>query len=483
MRIDAGRDMTGEGERARRTPDQPAPPGTPATARGPLAQSPSPDAVEQGGWRARNVSHGPQKMIGEAMRSLSALPAWLRRLGYYGLALLLVAIGVIVRMALTRLVGPGLPTYITFYPFVMLAALVGGWGPGLLAILATAAVADYWLLLPAGLFKIESMVDLVGLAFFCAMGLFVSAVAELYRRLRDHLEDLVTVRTAALSQANEQLQEQAEELQAQAEELHAQTEELTTANEELRENEEALRELNATLENKVAERTEELEHRAWQLQKLTLELTEAEERERKRLAAILHDDLQQVLAGAKFHLGLLKGRVKEDAKSREITTQVTDLLGEAIDKSRNLSHELSAPALAQSDLSEAFEWLAEQMQAKHGLVVHLDIRERIELPSEPLRVVLYKAAQELLFNVIKHAGVREATLRLRRGRGRLRLSISDQGQGFDPTDPGRTPGFGLLSIRERVGFLGGRLKIRSATGKGSTFVLTVPNGGKPQDGE
>jgi PAS domain S-box-containing protein len=180
--------------------------------------------------------------IGQARRSLSALPAWLRRLGYYGLALLLVALGVIVRMALTRLVGPGLPTYITFYPFVMLAALLGGWGPGLLAIVATAAVADYWLLLPPGLFKIESMVDIVGLAFFCAMGLFVSVVAELYRRLRDHLEDLVIVRTTALSRANEQLQEQAEELRTQAEELQAQTEELTTANEGLRESEQALRE-------------------------------------------------------------------------------------------------------------------------------------------------------------------------------------------------------------------------------------------------
>ncbi len=239
--------------------------------------------------------------------------------------------------------------------------------------------------------------------------------------------------------------------------------------------EEALREWNATLESKVAQRTEELEHRAGQLQKLTLELTEAEERERERLAEILHDDLQQVLAAAKFQMGLLTSRVRDDAESHEIAEQARDLLGDAIAKSRSLSHELSAPVLSRSDLSEAFEWLAEQMQTKHGFTVHLDLGGRIELASEPLRVLLYKAAQELLFNASKHAGVHEAKLRLRHRRGRLQLLVSDAGRGVDFTEPGHNLGFGLLSIRERVEYLGGRLRIRSAIGKGSIFVITVPD--------
>ena len=70
--------------------------------------------------------------------------------------------------------------------------------------------------------------------------------------------------------------------------------------------EEALRELNATLESKVAQRTAELQQRARQLQKLTLELSQAEERERRRIAVILHEDLQQQIAGAKFHLSLVR---------------------------------------------------------------------------------------------------------------------------------------------------------------------------------
>jgi PAS domain S-box-containing protein len=239
--------------------------------------------------------------------------------------------------------------------------------------------------------------------------------------------------------------------------------------------EQALRELNATLETRVAERTAELEHRARQLQKLTLELTEADERERQRLAEILHDDLQQVLAAAKFHVGLLDGRVRDDTESQEIVGQARDLLVDAITKSRSLSHELSAPVLSRSDLCEAFEWLAEQMQTKHRFTVHLDLGGRMELASEPLRVLLYKAAQELLFNAIKHAGVHEATLRLRHRRGRTWLFVSDQGRGFDSRGLGKASGFGLLSIRERVEYLGGRLKIRSVPGKGSIFAVAVPD--------
>jgi len=239
--------------------------------------------------------------------------------------------------------------------------------------------------------------------------------------------------------------------------------------------EEALRELNATLESKVAERTAELQDRAKQLQKLTLELTEAENRERKRLAEILHDDLQQILAAAKFHLGLVSNQYKDNETLQEMTGQVKGLLVEAIDKSRRLSRELSPPGLAQSDLRETFEWLASQVQAKHGLTVHVDVRDQIELQSEPLKALLYKAAQEMLFNVVKHAQVREARLRLRRRRGNICLAVSDKGRGFDPREAGKTTGFGLLNIRERLNLLGGRMKVRSAKGKGSTFLIIVPD--------
>ena len=237
--------------------------------------------------------------------------------------------------------------------------------------------------------------------------------------------------------------------------------------------EEALRELNATLEAKVVQRTEDLRHTVGQLRQLTLELSQAEDRERKRIADILHEDVQQTLAAAKFHLNLLGNEAYNADEVREIVEQVKHMLKDAIEKSRNLSHELS-PAMYQVELLEILNWLARHMQEKHGLTVRVEAHGPIDSPSEPLKAFLYKVVQELLFNVVKHAGVSAARIRVRRMGQSLWLSVVDQGCGFDPQRLERAGGFGLLGIRERIQLLGGCMRIRSTPGAGSRFLLAVP---------
>jgi signal transduction histidine kinase/CheY-like chemotaxis protein len=238
--------------------------------------------------------------------------------------------------------------------------------------------------------------------------------------------------------------------------------------------EDALRELTATLESKVASRTAQLQHRTRQLQKLTLELSQAEDRERRRIAVILHEDLQQQIAGARLQLGRLKGRAG-DYSQRKAIEGIEETLREAIEKSRSLSHDLSPAVLHINDMAEVFGWLARQMQTKHGLTVHVSMRGNMILASESLAIFLFRAAQEMLFNVVQHSGVEEAQLRVRRTRQFLCLSVSDQGCGFNPTELRETAGIGLLSIRERVEFLGGRMKIKSTEGKESRFRIVVPD--------
>lgn len=102
----------------------------------------------------------------------------------YGLAVVFIAVGLLIRFALEALVGTGLPTYITFYPFLMLAALLGGFGPGLVATILTMLVVHLYIFPPFGQFtlSVPSRVDLAGLILFGFMGLFISLVAELFRR-------------------------------------------------------------------------------------------------------------------------------------------------------------------------------------------------------------------------------------------------------------------------------------------------------------
>jgi signal transduction histidine kinase len=261
-------------------------------------------------------------------------------------------------------------------------------------------------------------------------------------------------------QDEEALRDAHERVQMQAEQLRA-------ANEELRE-------LAGTLESKVARRTSELERRARQLQRLTVELSEAEDRERKRLAGVLHDDLQQVLAAAKFHLTLLANRAKHDPSQQGVIARIDEMLKDAIDKSRSLSHELSPAVLRHGDLVEILGWLAGEVQAKHGLAVRVDANGTIGSPSDAIKALLYKSTREMLFNVVKHAEVDEARIRVRRRGRSICLSVSDSGRGFDPQELKGVAGFGLFSIRERIELLGGRMKIRSAKGRGSTFHIVLP---------
>jgi len=250
---------------------------------------------------------------------------------------------------------------------------------------------------------------------------------------------------------------------------------------ERRRAEKALRELNVALERRVAERTAELEHRARQLQKLTFGLSQAQEREGKRVAEILHEDLQQQIAGAKLQLNLLSSRILDDPSRQSTAAQINQILKDAIGMSRSLSHELSPAVFHGNDLGEALEWLGEQMEAKHGVAVHVEVAGEGTLQSEVLTVFLFRAARELLSNAVRHARVHEIAVRLRRVGQHAGLRVSDQGCGFDPQELKDASGFGLLSIRERVELLGGRVKIASAKGRGTRVRIVVPDARPDRD--
>lgn len=230
-----------------------------------------------------------------------------------------------------------------------------------------------------------------------------------------------------------------------------------------------LQQANLALESKVRERTE-------QLRALASELTLAEQRERKRIAGILHDDLQQLLIAARFNLGGLL--LSQQTHTQQLAAQVDGLLDQAVRRSRLLSVELSPPILQIGGLVPALEWLASWMETNHGLSVNFSVLGRGAPLHEDMVALLFQVTRELLLNVVKHARVKNAVVEITQDPRTFRIVIADQGLGFDPTHlaarPANATDFGLLGIRDRLDLLGGRMEIDSAPGKGSRFTLMAP---------
>lgn len=261
---------------------------------------------------------------------------------------------------------------------------------------------------------------------------------------------------------------------------------LQTKNAELETSEEALQIANRTLEDRVSERTK-------QVRDLALAVNTAEQHERNRIASILHDHLQQIIHSAKMWAEL---SISEPDTRNEGLPRLVDLLQEALDTTRSLTVELNPPILTTHGFVDSLSWLVDHVQERHGLAVHLDIESEVQIDNLDLRMLLFQLTRELLFNIVKHAGVTEATIRVRvsdtgppgvsigtptrdlpgrtdAAQKQVTVTVSDQGAGFD-IDAVDGGGHGLLSVRERLGLVGGQCKIDTAPGEGTRITLSAP---------
>lgn len=211
-----------------------------------------------------------------------------------------------------------------------------------------------------------------------------------------------------------------------------------------------------------------LDHRQ-KLRALASELTMVEERERRRIASDLHDGVGHSLAACKLRLDMLMEAVPDQRKMIE---SILEVLDQAINITRSLISDLSPPVLHEMGLATALEWLADRVSRMSGIAVSAQV-EPPETPlNEETEVILFRAAAELLTNVVKHSGAKKARVSLREDNGKLWLVVEDDGQGFDPGKI-KMDSFGLFSIRERLSYLGGKLNLDSQKGRGTKAALTV----------
>ena len=213
-----------------------------------------------------------------------------------------------------------------------------------------------------------------------------------------------------------------------------------------------------------------------QLRSLASQLSLTEARERKRIAADLHDRIGQALALTRIKLGTLKAGTGSAKQIRSIDETI-DLIEVTIREVRTLIFNLSSPLLYEVGLKAALEQMVEQFQDEHGILISL---EDDELPK-PIdidgSVVLFQAVRELMLNVVKHARARHIRVSMNCRNNSIEITVQDDGAGFDVSRnafrPGREGGYGLFSIRERLEYLGGSLAVESLPGRGTRAALAL----------
>lgn len=236
---------------------------------------------------------------------------------------------------------------------------------------------------------------------------------------------------------------------------------------------EELAALNRTLEARVEERTS-------QVRALSAALAEAEADERRRVADLLHDDLQQRLYAIRLvvdqfvrDLDATAGEPPTDLADR--ARQMREWTDQTLALTRRLAAGLVVPSAPEDDLTGALQTLGQEVEALHGLHVDLRLAPEADVPDVGARTLVLRTIRELLFNVVKHAGVDHASIRTGRMDEAVEIWVEDGGRGFDL---GATPerSLGLPTARHHLALLGGAIEVATAPGQGCRVRLTVPHG-------
>jgi PAS domain S-box-containing protein len=217
-----------------------------------------------------------------------------------------------------------------------------------------------------------------------------------------------------------------------------------------------------------------------ELRIMAARMDEAQEYERRRIAAGLHDEVAQLLAGCRLKLSLARDAGEETGCGGPLD-EVDRLLEKATEQVRGLCFELSSESLFDAGFTAAAAELCDHMSRRHGVRFQLNRPPEDPPLPKPLRPSLYHCLRELMYNVVKHAGTDSAAVKIGTGGDTFRVTVRDHGSGFEPADLEkpltREGGFGLRQVRRRLRDTGGDLLVESVPGDGTRAVMEVPLGG------
>src|SRR5690606_33713571 len=209
-------------------------------------------------------------------------------------------------------------------------------------------------------------------------------------------------------------------------------------------------------------------------QQATLEVLEAEERERRRIAADLHDGVGQLLSAALLNLNQTRSLTEESSEARKLLERSLAIVGESYDEMRSLSHQMMPNALLKSGLASSVKEFLSKIDGEK-MKVGLDVVGLNERLDPQIETSLYRVIQEAVTNVVKHAEATRLSIQMFRDEEGITATIEDNGKGFDPTQKELSEGVGMKNIFSRINLLGGHLEVDSAPGRGTFILVQIPN--------
>jgi len=207
-------------------------------------------------------------------------------------------------------------------------------------------------------------------------------------------------------------------------------------------------------------------------------LSMLEEKQRREIAADLHDHLGQALAMMKIKLKALRGNAIFCGLDDVVNDLVT-LTDQSISYTRTLTAELVPPTLYELGLVSALEWLTDSARKRHKLDVRFTGLSEMPKLSDEYNIIIFRAVNELVMNVVKHASASKIDVKMEKVLdNKVLIHVVDDGLGFDMQKRFKNiqeeyTCFGILSNRERLAYNGGRLLIESSSGKGTHATIEV----------
>jgi PAS domain S-box-containing protein len=226
-------------------------------------------------------------------------------------------------------------------------------------------------------------------------------------------------------------------------------------------------------EESLRESRKLLEYQQGELRSLAARLLHAQDEERQRISRDLHDDVNQRLALISLKVQGAQQTFEASHFIQHMLQELFEDIGTLSDDIRYLAYQYHPSSLQDLGLESTLRWLVTEVAKWENFPIQLSVRQVPRSLPLPIATCIYRVAQECLHNIAKHAGASSVICRLRGNARGLVLFIRDNGVGFEESKQG-CGGMGLLSLKERVRLINGRLKIKSVTGKGTVIMVWVP---------